>query len=235
MGVHIQAQQGELAETVLITGDPLRAQFIAKTFLEEASCYNRIRGALGFTGYYKGIRVSVQGTGMGIPSTAIYLHEMIHEYGVRQVIRLGSCGSFQPDIRLKDLIIVMSASTDSSTSQRIFPGMNYAPSADFSLLEKAVLVARNHSLRFHVGQILSTDLFYHPDPDAWKIWADWGALAVEMETSMIYSLASKSGVRALSLLTVSDRLGDDSYQLSAAERESGLEDMIRTGLELLMD
>lgn len=232
MSIHIKAKPGDLAETMFITGDPLRAKFLAEKFLDDVHCYNEVRGALGFTGYFNGKRVSVQGTGMGIPSTGIYVHEMIDEFGVKTIIRLGSCGSFQKHIGLRDIIISLSASTDSSVHQKVFPGMDYAPCADYGLVEKAVKSARNRSVSYHVGQILSSDLFYQPDPESWKQWAQWGTLAVEMETNMIYGLASRYQAKALSLLTVSDCLWDKT-ELSSQDRETGLIDMMGIGLDLL--
>ncbi|QSZ27817.1 purine-nucleoside phosphorylase [Aceticella autotrophica] len=232
MSIHINAKQNDIAETVLLPGDPLRAKYIAENFLEDAVCYNKVRGMYGFTGKYKGKRVSVQGTGMGIPSLSIYANELIEEYKVKNLIRIGTCGSMQPDIKLRDIIIAMASSTDSAINKIRFNGMDYAPTASFILLKKAYDIAVKKDINVKVGGILTSDTFYHDDPDDWKLWAKFGVLAVEMETSGLYTLAAKYHVDALSILTVSDSLvtGDTT---TSHEREKTFKDMLNIALELI--
>ncbi|MDI6603847.1 MAG: purine-nucleoside phosphorylase [Thermoanaerobacteraceae bacterium] len=232
MSIHINAKQNDIAETVLLPGDPLRAKYIAENFLEDAVCYNKVRGMYGFTGKYKGKRVSVQGTGMGIPSLSIYANELIAEYKVKNLIRIGTCGSMQPDIKLRDIIIAMASSTDSAINKIRFNGMDYAPTASFILLKKAYDIAVKKGINVKVGGILTSDTFYHDDPDDWKLWAKFGVLAVEMETSGLYTLAAKYHVDALSILTVSDSLvtGDTT---TSKEREKTFNDMLNIALELI--
>ncbi|MCG8476483.1 MAG: purine-nucleoside phosphorylase [Cytophagales bacterium] len=206
MSVHIGAKKGEIAETVLLPGDPLRAKFIAENFLEDVVCYNEVRGMLGFTGTYQGKRVSVQGSGMGVPSIGIYVNELIQQYGVKKLIRIGSCGSYQEDVRVRDLVLAQTSSTDSSMNKLRFNGMDFAPAADFEMLKGAYEKAQEKGIRTHVGNILTSDEFYQDDPEAWKHWAKFGVLAVEMETTMLYTMAAKFGVKALTVLTVSDSL-----------------------------
>jgi purine-nucleoside phosphorylase len=232
LSIHINAKQNDIAETVLLPGDPLRAKYIAENFLEDAVCYNKVRGMYGFTGKYKGKRVSVQGTGMGIPSLSIYANELIAEYKVKNLIRIGTCGSMQPDIKLRDIIIAMASSTDSAINKIRFNGMDYAPTASFILLKKAYDIAVKKGINVKVGGILTSDTFYHDDPDDWKLWAKFGVLAVEMETSGLYTLAAKYHVDALSILTVSDSLvtGDTT---TSKEREKTFNDMLNIALELI--
>jgi purine-nucleoside phosphorylase len=205
MSIHIAAKPGDIAETVLLPGDPLRGQGIAEALLENVNNYSKVRGMLGFTGEYKGKPVSVQGTGMGMPSTAIYINELI-DLGAKRLIRVGTCGSFQADINIGDVIIAMSASTDSSMNKHIFEQKDYAPTANYSLLEKAVVKAKAMGLKANVGNILSSDSFYNANPEHWKKWAEYGVLAVEMESAAIYTIAAKRNVAALTILTVSDSL-----------------------------
>ena len=186
MSLHIAAQAGDIAETILLPGDPLRAKHIAETMLENPVCYNEIRGMLGFTGTYKGQRVSVQGTGMGMPSISIYAHELINSYGVKNLIRVGTCGALQPHLKLRDVIIAMSASTNSAMNQQAFKGMTFAPTANFELLRRAYEVAVAKGYTVNVGTILSSDAFYTHDPEEWKLWAEFGVLAVEMEAAALY-------------------------------------------------
>lgn len=230
MSIHIEAKQGDIANTILLPGDPLRAKFVAETFLEDIVCYNEIRGMFGFTGTYKGKRVSVQGTGMGIPSISIYANELITEYGVQNVIRIGTCGAMQEDIHLKDVILAMSASTDSSMNKIRFNNMDFAPTASFSLLLKAYNNAVKEDIPVKVGNILSTDTFYGDNPDDWKHWAKFGVLAVEMEAAALYTLAAKYKVNALAILTVSDSL--ITHELTTAEeRQKTFRKMIEIALE----
>lgn len=232
MSVHLEAKPGEVAETVLLPGDPLRAKFVAETFLENPVCYNNVRGMMGYTGSYKGRRVSVQGTGMGMPSQGIYVHELINFYGAKRVIRIGSCGTLQKEIALREVLLAMSASTNSSMNRLRFGGMDYAPTADFGLLLRARDAAAALGIPVRAGNILSSDTFYDDDPDAWKLWAGYGVLAVEMETSILYTLAAKFRVEALSILTVSDNIPLGTA-VSSADRQSSFRDMVRLALELV--
>lgn len=230
MSIHIGAQQGAIAKTVLMPGDPLRAKFVAETFLENPTCYNEIRGMYGFTGTYNGKRVSVQGSGMGIPSISIYASELMSEYGVENIIRIGTCGGMQQDVEIKDVILAMSACTDSSINRIRFNNMDFAPTANFELLYKAYTFAQGSRIPVKVGSVLSTDTFYGDDPEAWKQWAGFGVLAVEMEAAALYTLAAKYNARALAILTVSDSLV--THQLtSAEEREKTFLNMIKIALE----
>ena len=204
MSIHIGAKEGDIASTVLLPGDPLRAKYIAENFLTGTNCYNKVRGMYGYTGVYKGKRVSIQGTGMGIPSISIYLNELITSYKAKNLIRIGSCGSMQPDIKIRDVILAMSASTDSHINKIRFNGMDYAPTANYNLLKRAHDIASEKDIALKIGSVLTSDTFYNDDPNSWKHWANYGILAVEMETAVLYTLAAKFKVNALSILTVSD-------------------------------
>ena len=171
MSLHIEAKKGEIAETILLPGDPLRAKFVAENYLEDAVCYNKVRNIFGYTGTYKGKRISVQGTGMGIPSISIYATELIKDYGVKNLIRIGSCGAVKPEINLRDIILAEGASTDSQTNKLVFGGADFAAIANFELLLKAYNVVKEKKMNVHVGNVLSSDIFYSDDPDFWKIWA----------------------------------------------------------------
>lgn len=230
MSVHIGANKGDIADVVLLPGDPLRAKFIAENYLSNSVQYNQVRGMNGYTGTYKGTPVSVQGSGMGVPSISIYAHELINDYGVQRLMRIGSCGSMQAEVKIRDIVFGMTSSHDSGINDRRFPDMTYAPSADYGLLEKAVNTAREKGYRYHVGNILSTDLFYNDDPELWKQWAAFGVLAVEMEAAALYTLASKFGVRALTMLTVSDHLVTGE-QTTSEEREKTFTQMMEVALE----
>ena len=232
MSIHIGAKPDDIAETVYIAGDPLRAKYMANKYLTDVSCYNEVRGMYGYTGLYQGQRVSVQGTGMGIPSTAIYVNELIRDYQVKTIVRIGSCGSLQPHINLYDLVIAMSASTDSCINKQVFQGKDFAACADFKLLHKAYSFAEQQNFPVKVGNILSTDIFYDEDPEAWKLWSRFGVLAVEMESNCLYTLAAKYGIKALTLLTVSDSLVTKEA-ISSAEREQSFDQMLQTALSLL--
>jgi purine-nucleoside phosphorylase len=232
MSVHISAEVGDIAPTVLLPGDPMRAKYITENYLEESYCYNKVRGMYGFTGRYQGKLISVQGTGMGIPSISIYLHELITQYQVCNLIRLGSCGSLQPDIKIRDIILAMSASTDSSLNKIRFNGNDFSPTACYELLKKAELISREKILPVKVGTILTTDMFYHDDPEYWRLWASYGVLAVEMETAALYTIAAKYKVKALSILTVSDSLVTRE-ETSSAEREKTFTDMVEIALNLV--
>jgi len=231
VSIHIGAKEGDIASTVLLPGDPLRAKYIAENFLTDAICYNKVRGMYGYTGIYKGKRISVQGTGMGIPSISIYVNELITNYKVKNLIRIGSCGSMQADIKIRDVILAMSASTDSSINKIRFHGMDYASTANFVLLKKAYDIALEKDISVKVGSVLTTDTFYGDNPDSWKHWANYGLLAVEMETAVLYTLAAKFKVNALSVLTVSDSLVTRK-ETTSEERQKTFNQMVEVALEL---
>lgn len=228
---HINAaKKGDIAESILLPGDPLRAKFIAETFLEDAVCYNEIRGMLGYTGFYKGVRVSVQGTGMGMPSMGIYSHELIAEYGVRNLIRVGSAGSFHEEVKLMDIVVGLSASTDSNWQHTYnLPG-NFSPCCDFELLMKVKQTADEQNLTIHAGNIVSCDVFYEDDTDWWKRWAKMGVLAVEMEAAALYMNAARLGANALAIVTISDHFITGG-RLTALQREESFTDMMKLALE----
>jgi purine-nucleoside phosphorylase len=231
MSVHIGAQPGDIAERVLLPGDPMRAKWIAETFLQDAVCYTQVRGMLGFTGTWQGVRVSVQGSGMGMPSASIYTHELINEYGVTSLIRIGSCGALAEDLQLGDVIAAIGSATDSNMNRTRFDGLvDYAPVADFSLLRTAAEVAERRGIALRVGPILAADAFYTDRPDLYDTLADYGVLAVEMESAAIYTIAARYGAKALTVLTVSDHIkrGD---KMDAAQREQGFSDMVQIGLD----
>ncbi|MCV9888488.1 purine-nucleoside phosphorylase [Metabacillus halosaccharovorans] len=229
MSVHIGAKENEIAETVLLPGDPLRAKYIAETFLEDVTCYNEVRGMLGFTGTYKGERISVQGTGMGVPSISIYINELMNSYGVQQLIRVGTCGAIQKDVKVRDVILAMSASTDSQMNRLTFGGVDYAPTANFDLLKKAYDAGLEKGLNLKVGNVFTADMFYNDNAEHEK-WAQYGILAIEMESAALYTLASKYNRKALSVLTVSDHIltGEET---TSEERQTTFNDMIIVALE----
>lgn len=230
MSVHIAAKNGEIADTVLLPGDPKRAKWIAENFLENAVCYTDIRGMLGFTGTYKGKRISVQGTGMGIPSMSIYITELMKDYGVKTLIRVGSAGSYQEDVKIRDIVVALSASTDSNINNRRFKGASFAPTVNFDLLSKVLKIAEEKNIKIKAGNILTSDEFYNDDPSYFKKWAEFGVLAVEMETAALYTLASKYKAKALSILTISDSLVSPEIT-SSEEREKTFNEMIELALE----
>ena len=234
MSVHLGAQPGEIADTVLLPGDPLRAQFIAQTFLTNLSQVNTVRNMLGFTGTTaRGKRVSVLGTGMGMSMISIYTHELINDYGATRLIRVGSCGAIQADIKLRDVILVSGCCSDSAMNLRRFKGMSFAPTADFQLLYSAYEAARTFMIPVRVGSVLSSDSFYNEEnPDDWKLWAKYGVLAAEMESAELYTVAARKRVQALSVLTVSDSLITGQH-LSAVEREQTFTDMVKIVLEIV--
>lgn len=229
---HIEVdKEGVIAETILLPGDPLRAKFIAETYLENPVRFNAVRNAFGYTGTYMGKKVSVMGTGMGMPSIGIYSFELIHTYGVKNLIRVGSCGAFQGHLDLYDIVIGMAASTNSNfASQYGLPG-SFAPTASWELLKKAVDKAEEKGYPVNVGNILSSDIFYDDNPDAWKLWAKMGVLAVEMEAAALYMNAARAGVNALCILTVSDSLV--THELTTSEeRQTAFTKMMEIALEL---
>lgn len=233
LSIHINAKQGDIAEIVLLPGDPLRAKYIAEHFLENAVCYNEVRNMFGFTGTYKGHRISVQGTGMGVPSISIYINELMQEYGVKKLIRVGTCGALQKDVKVRDVILAQSATTDSKMNEIIFNGIDYAPTANFDLLLKAYHAGVKAGLNLKVGNVYTTDMFYSDENQNEKL-ARYGVLAVEMETAALYTLAAKFGRQALSVLTVSDHLLTGE-QTTAEERQTTFNDMIQVALEAAIE
>lgn len=229
MSVHIGAKADEIAEMVLLPGDPLRAKYIAENFLESAVCYNEVRNMFGYTGTYKGKRISVQGTGMGVPSISIYVNELISSYNVQNLIRVGTCGAIQKDVKVRDVILAMSASTDSQMNRLTFGGVDYAPTANFELLKKAYEAGEAKGLSLKVGNVFTADMFYNDNSELEK-WAQHQILAIEMESSALYTLAAKFDRKALSVLTVSDHIltGEET---TAEERQTTFNDMIEVALE----
>jgi len=230
---HIQvSEKGVIAESVLLPGDPLRAKFVAENYLENAVQFNSIRNMLGYTGIYKGKKVSVMGTGMGMPSIGIYSYELINFYGCRNLIRIGSAGSMQPDIHVRDIVLGVAASTNSNfASQYGLPG-TFAPTASWELLIKAYQAAEKRGIKIRAGNILSTDVFYNDDPDAWKKWAKMGVLAVEMEAAALYMNAARAGANALCILTISDSLVTHE-ETTAEERQNTFTQMMEIALDIV--
>ncbi|MBO6099891.1 MAG: purine-nucleoside phosphorylase [Spirochaetaceae bacterium] len=226
---HNNAKPGDIAEAVLLPGDPKRAEYIAKTYLENPVCYNQVRGMLGFTGTYKGKRVSVQGTGMGQPSLSIYVTELFRFYDVKKAIRVGTCGSVNKDTPVRSVILATAASTDSAINTRRFNGMHFAPAADFELLKSAYDVAKSKDVLCKVGTVVSSDIFYD-DAQTWKLWAEYGVLGIEMEAAELYKLAAKYGRKALAVLTVSDNIGTGE-ETNAEERQTSFNTMMEIALE----
>ncbi|MBD3858539.1 purine-nucleoside phosphorylase [Bacillus sp. 28A-2] len=231
MSVHIGAEKGQIAETVLLPGDPLRAKYIADTYLEDVECYNEVRGMYGFTGTYKGKRVSVQGTGMGVPSISIYVNELIQSYDVQNLIRVGSCGAIKKDVNVRDVILAQTSSTDSQMNRVAFGPIDYAPCADFGLLKKAYDTAEAKNVAVRVGNVFTADQFYNEKP--LELMAQYGILAIEMETTALYSLAAKFDRKALSILTVSDHVltGEET---TAEERQTTFDEMILIALDSVL-
>ncbi|MCI1904483.1 purine-nucleoside phosphorylase [Enterococcus hirae] len=233
MSVHIGAKDGEIADKILLPGDPLRAKFIAENFLEDAKCYNEVRGMLGYTGTYKGERISVQGTGMGLPSISIYVNELIRFYGVKKLIRVGTAGAISREVHVRDLVLGQAAATTSAMVEREVPSYHYPPTADFGMLKTAFEIATKAGLPTHVGTILSSDAFYNDELDRVLELAKLGVYAVEMEAAALYYLARKFHVQALTILTISDHMitGEET---TAAERQTTFKDMMEVGLETLL-
>jgi purine-nucleoside phosphorylase len=231
MSLHLAAQPGEISETVLITGDPLRAKHYAEELLSDSVCYNSIRGMLGYTGVYRGKRISIQGTGIGIPSTALYVHELIHSYGVKRIIRVGTCGAIQSDISLGQVIVAEKAWTDSSVIMALMKSNDRVP-ANATLLNQVMQSSSAMNIPIRSGAVFSTDLFYSDDdPMRWNEPIQQGVLAVEMETAVVYALAKKNNIQALSILTVSDHIlkGETA---SASDRETKTTNMMKLALEV---
>ncbi|MGN0485341.1 MAG: purine-nucleoside phosphorylase [Lachnospiraceae bacterium] len=228
---HNAAKNGEIAKTVFMPGDPLRAKYIAETYLSNVTCFNQVRNMLGYTGTYKGKRISVMGAGMGMPSLGIYTYELFHFYDVDTIIRIGSAGGLQPDLKVRDLVIAMAACTDSNyAAQYQLPG-TYAPVASYPLLRKAVEVAEQKQISVHVGNVLSSDHFYDADPNAKEKWRDMGVLATEMEAAALYMNAAEAKKQALCILTISDHIFTGE-SLSAEERQTSFHEMMEVALEL---
>ena len=231
MSVHIEAKRGDIAETILLPGDPLRAKWIAETFLDSPKCFNRVRNMFGYTGTYKGKSVSVMGTGMGVPSISIYAHELINEFGVKNLIRVGSAGSYQEHVKIRDIVLAMAASSNSGVNELRFGGADYAPTADFGLFQKAVEAAKAKNIPLKAGNVFTSDEFYADNFESYKKWSKFGILCVEMETAGLYTIAAKHNVHALSILTISDSLVTGEHTTSQ-ERESTFKEMIEIALEL---
>ncbi|MCP3028278.1 purine-nucleoside phosphorylase [Halobacillus sp. A5] len=231
MSVHIGAKPGDIADKILLPGDPLRAKYIAENFLEDAVCYNEVRGMYGYTGTYRGERISVQGTGMGVPSISIYINELMESYDVQKLIRVGTCGALQKDVKVRDVILASTSTTDSQMNRMVFGGIDYAPTANFNLLKNAYEAGINKGLKLRVGNVFTSDSFYRDHAmDLFNLLAKYNVLAVEMETTALYTLAAKYGREALSVLTVSDHIltGEET---SSEERQSTFNEMIEVALE----
>lgn len=230
MSTHIGAKPGDIAESILLPGDPLRAKFIADTYLEDVICYNEVRGMYGYTGTYKGKRVSVQGSGMGVPSIGIYVNELISEYGVKNLFRVGTCGAMQEHVHVRDVILAQAACTDSGMNRHHFQGYDFSPIASFPLLKQAYDRGVEKGLNLHVGNVFTSDVFYREDKSAVQKLMDHGVLGVEMETTALYTIAARKGVRALTILTVSDHLltGEET---TSEERQTTFNDMMEVALE----
>ncbi len=229
MSTHINAKDGAIADTVLLPGDPLRAKFIAETFLENAECYNQVRNMFGYTGTYKGKRISVQGTGMGQSSLSIYVNELFQFYGVQKAIRIGTCGAIHESTKVRDIIIAMSACTDSSLMNQRFGDLHYAPTADFDLMQKAYNAAISRNVTPIMASVTSSDLFYDENEN-WKLWAKYGVKGIEMESAELYTLAAKFQRKALSILTVSDHIVTGEAT-TAEERQKTFTTMMEIALD----
>jgi len=233
MSTHIGAQDGEVAPRVLLPGDPLRAKWIAETFLDDAACYSDVRGMLGYSGGYRGEPVSVQGTGMGQPSLSIYVNELIRDYDVQQLVRVGSCGALSEELAIRDVVLAISASTDSAMNKIRFEGLDYAATADFGLLRAAYDAAVAAGTPVTVAKIFSGDAFYSDRPELLQRMVEYGVVAVEMEANALYTLAAKHGRRALCLCTVSDHIVSGA-ETTAQEREQTFGDMIPVALDAML-
>ena len=231
MSIHIEAKKGDIAETILLPGDPLRAKWIAETFFENPICFNKVRNMFGYTGTYKGKRISTMGTGMGVPSISIYAHELIADYGVKNLIRVGSAGSYQEDVKIRDIVLAMAASSNSGVNELRFGGADYAPTANFGLFQKAVEAAKAKNIPLKAGNVFTSDEFYADDFESYKKWSKFGILCVEMETAGLYTVAAKHNVNALAILTISDSLVTGE-RTTSKERETTFKGMIEIALEL---
>ena len=229
---HISAPEGAFAGSILLPGDPLRARYIAETFLDDAVVVTSVRNMLGFTGSYRGTPISTMGTGMGVPSAAIYVTELVRVYGVRRLVRVGSCGGISPDVKMREAILAIGAATDSATNRTRYNGWDYAPTANFDLLRAAADAAAALGIKTHVGNLHTSDLFYNTYQNSLEIWQRMGILAVEMETAGLYAIAAEERAQALSIVTVSDHLVTGEVT-SPDERERTFDDMVRIALETL--
>lgn len=234
MSIHIEAKQGEIADKILLPGDPLRAKFIAENFLEDAVCFNTVRNMFGYTGTYKGHRVSVMGTGMGMPSISIYARELIVDYGVKTLIRVGTAGAINPDIHVRELVLAQAAATNSNIIRNDWPEFDFPQIADFKLLDKAYHIAKEMDITTHVGSVLSSDVFYSNQPDRNMALGKLGVYAIEMEAAALYYLAAQHNVNALAMMTISDNLNNPEEDTSAEERQTTFTDMMKVGLETLI-
>ncbi|HFU3700419.1 TPA: purine-nucleoside phosphorylase [Streptococcus suis] len=235
MSIHISAKPGEIADKILLPGDPLRAKFIAENFLEDAVCFNEVRNMFGYTGTYKGHRVSVLGTGMGMPSISIYAHELITEYGVKKLIRVGTAGSLNKDVHVRELVLAQGAATNSKMMNIDWPEYDLPQIADFELLDKAYHIAKELNLTIHVGNVLSSDSFYSPKLFSRNLeLGKLGVKAVEMEAAALYYLGAKFGVQTLAIMTISDSLVNPEEDTTAEERQNTFTDMMKVGLETLI-
>ena len=230
---HINAKDGAFAETVLMPGDPLRAKYIAETYLENAELVTDVRNMFGYTGYYQGQRISVMGHGMGIPSCSIYTKELITEYGVKNIIRIASCGAVRADVKVRDVIIGMGASTDSKVNRMRFKDHDFAAIADYGLLRNAVTAAENLGIAVKVGNVFPADLFYTPDPSMFDVMDKYGILGVEMEAAGIYGVAAEYGAKALAICTVSDHI-KNGEQTTSEERQNTFNDMMKIALDSVL-
>lgn len=230
MTIHIGAEPGDIADVVLMPGDPYRAKWAAETFLTDAKCVNEVRGMLGFTGLWNGHRVTIQGSGMGMPSMSIYANELIRDYNVQTLIRIGSCGGMQPHVKVRDVVLAMTTTSVSTPSSTIFKDLNFAPCADFALLAAAAEAAKSVDVGVHIGGIYSSDTFYDERPDLTKEMERHGILGVEMEAAELYTLAARYGRRALAVMTVSDHL-QTGEALPADQRERSFGDMVEIALK----
>lgn len=234
MSIHIEAAPDQIADKILLPGDPLRAKFIAENFLENPVCFNNIRGILGYTGTYKGQKVSVMGTGMGMPSISIYAHELIVDYGVKKLIRVGTAGSIDPDVHVRELVLAQAAATNSNIIRNDFPEYDFPQIADFDLLDKAYHIAKDLGMTTHVGSVLSSDVFYSSMPERNMKLGTLGVKAIEMEAAALYYLAAQYQVQALGIMTISDSLVHPEEDTTAEERQTTFTDMMTVGLETLI-
>jgi purine-nucleoside phosphorylase len=230
---HIKAELGDFADTVLMPGDPLRAKFIADNFLDNTKCVTQVRNMFGYTGTYKGKAISVMGSGMGVPSISIYATELYKDFGVENIIRIGSCGAVRDDIKVRDIIVGMAASTDSRVNRMRFNECDFAACADFGLLQKVANTAQRLDQKIHVGNIFTADLFYTPQPEMFAVMEKYGILAVEMEAAGLYGVAAEYGKKALTVLTVSDHI-KTGEQTTADERETTFKEMMELTLESIL-
>lgn len=234
MSIHIEAEKDDIADTILLPGDPLRAKYIAENFLDNAVLYNNVRGMLGYTGTYKGKRISVQGTGMGVPSISIYVNELIREYDVKKLVRVGTCGGMKDNVNIRDIILAQGATHDSQTNNMIFGNIEYAPLADFNLLKNAYEIAQEKNLTTHVGNVFTSDTFYRDNAkEVNDLLSTYNVLGIEMEAAALYTLAAKYNCKALAILTVSDHI-TTGEATSSEERQTSFNDMMEVALETVL-